>query len=198
MNFGSFCHVEFPGTDLEKQKKFFTSVFGWKFDSSMPGYETYTTGDPQTCIGGGLWTPPEGMPRVIVNYILVPSVDAHSKKIVDAGGTIYKEKTEVPGMGWFAVFGDPEGNTWGIWETNPEHMKKWLAEQEAKKKAAQPKAKAKPAKKKAAPKAKAKPAKKAAPKAKAKAKPAKKAAKPAKKAAPKAKAKAKPAKKKKR
>lgn len=191
MNFGTFCHVEIPGTDLDKMKKFFTELFGWKFDSSMPGYDTYQTGDPMQTIGGGLWTPPDGVPRAIVNYILVPSVDAHIPKIKAAGGTIFKEKTEVPGMGWFSVFGDPEGNMWGIWETNPEHMKKWLAEQEAKQKAAAPKKK-KPAKKKAAPKAK-KPAPKA--KAKAKAKPAKKAA--PKKAAPK-KAKAKPAKKKKR
>ena len=117
---GNVCHIEIAGKDTAKVKKFFSSLFGWKFQSSMPGYDTYSAGDG--AIGGGLWSPPEGVPHGIVNYILVQSVNDHAKKIASAGGKILVPKSEVPGMGWFAVFADPEGNRWGIWETNPKFM----------------------------------------------------------------------------
>ena len=49
-------------------------------------------------------------------YIAVDDLAAHRKKIVDAGGKILVEEQEVPGMGWFALFADPEGRVLGIWK----------------------------------------------------------------------------------
>ena len=34
-------------------------------------------------------------------------------------GTIVQEKDEVPGMGWYAVFADTEGNELALWESAP-------------------------------------------------------------------------------
>lgn len=176
MKEGMFCHVEIPATDRPKTKSFFSDLFGWTFQSipGMDGYEIYSTGAEG--LGGGLWTPGPDMIKQVVNYILVASVDAHSARIAAAGGQIVKAKTEVPGMGWFAVFTDPEGNVWGIWESA---MAQPVPERTVKK-AAKKARKAKKAAKAAAKKA-AKPARKAAKKA-AKARPAAKKAKPAKKA----------------
>jgi hypothetical protein len=33
-----------------------------------------------------------------------------------AGGSVLKEKSEVPGMGRFAVIADPQGGVIGVWE----------------------------------------------------------------------------------
>ena len=32
------------------------------------------------------------------------------------GGTSIKEKTEIPQIGWFSLFGDPDGNCIGLFE----------------------------------------------------------------------------------
>jgi uncharacterized protein len=44
----------------------------------------------------------------------------YSKKVVDLGGKIVVEKMEIPGLGWWALALDPEGNAFGILE----YMKK--------------------------------------------------------------------------
>lgn len=36
------------------------------------------------------------------------------KKIENNGGTILAPKSAIPGVGWFAMFKDPEGNVLGI------------------------------------------------------------------------------------
>jgi len=37
--------------------------------------------------------------------------------IVEAGGKIHVEEQEVPGMGAFSLFTDPEGRMMGLWKT---------------------------------------------------------------------------------
>jgi hypothetical protein len=49
-----------------------------------------------------------------VNYILVESVDEYTKRIADLGGRIVAPKMEVPGIGWWALALDPEGNQFAI------------------------------------------------------------------------------------
>jgi predicted enzyme related to lactoylglutathione lyase len=51
-----------------------------------------------------------------INYILVESVDEYSKKIEALGGKIKFPKMEIPGLGWWALVLDPEGNYFGILE----------------------------------------------------------------------------------
>ena len=55
----------------------------------------------------------------ITNYGLVASVEEYMKKVERLGGSICMPKTEVPTMGYFAVCQDPEGNPFGLWESNP-------------------------------------------------------------------------------
>ncbi|HSJ50306.1 MAG TPA: VOC family protein [Actinomycetota bacterium] len=45
-------------------------------------------------------------------------IDEALKKIEAAGGNTVTPRTEVPNLGAFAYFQDPEGNTMGLWE-NP-------------------------------------------------------------------------------
>ena len=49
-----------------------------------------------------------------VNYIQVESVDEYMKKIESLGGIIVVPKMEVPGIGWWALAVDPEGNQFAI------------------------------------------------------------------------------------
>ena len=54
----------------------------------------------------------------ITNYVSVPSVTKAAAKVEKLGGTVCKPKTAVPGMGYFAICLDTEGNTFALWEMN--------------------------------------------------------------------------------
>ena len=74
-------------------------------------------------VNGGLYEKKDAaMPELAkpINYVWVESVVDYSKKVVDLGGKIVVEKMEIPGLGWWALALDPEGNAFGILE----YMKK--------------------------------------------------------------------------
>jgi hypothetical protein len=49
-------------------------------------------------------------------YIDVDDLAAYRKRIVAAGGQIKVEEQEVPGLGSFCLFTDPEGRMMGLWQ----------------------------------------------------------------------------------
>jgi predicted enzyme related to lactoylglutathione lyase len=56
----------------------------------------------------------------IVSYVLkrrVSDVASSTKRAQELGAKVIKEKTEVPGMGWFSVVVDPQGAPFAMWET---------------------------------------------------------------------------------
>jgi predicted enzyme related to lactoylglutathione lyase len=53
-----------------------------------------------------------------VNYISVESVDDYAKKAQKLGAEVVMPKMPVPGMGWFVWLKDPDGNVFGIWQTD--------------------------------------------------------------------------------
>jgi predicted enzyme related to lactoylglutathione lyase len=106
-------HHEWNTRDPERLKKFYGKIFDWTFDDSrMPGY-TLIDG-----IGGIFPIPPEmgEMPAGITNYVNVDDLDAKEKLLRELGATIYISKKEVPNMGWFTIFADPDGNTIAMWQ----------------------------------------------------------------------------------
>lgn len=116
----SICWFEVPADDLSRAKKFYQSMFGWKFatlPAAINDYWHIDTGGPDASPDGGM------MPRMhpqqpITNYISVPSVSKAAAKVEKLGGTVCKPKTAVPGMGYFAICLDTEGNTFALWEMN--------------------------------------------------------------------------------
>jgi hypothetical protein len=48
---------------------------------------------------------------------MVDDIEATLAKASTLGGKTVVPKQEVPGMGWFAWFQDPEGNCIGLWKT---------------------------------------------------------------------------------
>jgi predicted enzyme related to lactoylglutathione lyase len=127
----TIVHFEMPADDVERAKKFYTDLFGWKIEkwpgtssknssfSSMEYWIVSTTDDKgnKAPIGGGLMKRQE-QHQQITNFIDVNSVDEYSSKIEKLGGKVVVTKMAVPGMGYFAVCHDTENNSFGIWETN--------------------------------------------------------------------------------
>ena len=117
----TIVHFEIPVDDIERATKFYAELFGWQIkDAGMPGVEYFsvmTTGENP--VHGGMMKRQQPQQQ-ISNYIDIPSVDAYEAKITDLGGTVLMPKSAVPGMGYFAMCMDPEGNVFGIWEENEE------------------------------------------------------------------------------
>jgi uncharacterized protein len=120
----TIVHFEVPADDVERSRKFYSDLFGWKMER-WPGMESgmeywiinTTDNEGSKAIGGGMMkrqNPQQG----ITNFIDVTSVDEYSAKVQSLGGKIVAPKQAVPTMGYFAVCLDTENNTFGIWETN--------------------------------------------------------------------------------
>jgi uncharacterized protein len=121
----TIVHFEIPADDVERSKKFYSDLFGWKIekwsgsDSLGMEYWTITTTDDKgnKALGGGMMKR-QGPQQPIINHIDVKSVDEYSTKVQQLGGKVHVSKTAVPGMGYFAICLDTENNAFGIWETN--------------------------------------------------------------------------------
>jgi hypothetical protein len=114
-----FVHVELQTQNLEKSKKFYASLFGWKL-TELPGME-YTIIEVGEGTGGGMMQKPmPDMPDNWLPYILVDDVAAATQKAQSLGATLCKEVTAVPDMGWFSVLTDPTGAAFGLWQSKPE------------------------------------------------------------------------------
>ena len=68
-------------------------------------------------INGGIVKPdrPEPWPGNTTVYVAVDDLAAYRKRILAAGGKILIEEQEVPGMGSFSLFADPEGRMMVLW-----------------------------------------------------------------------------------
>ncbi len=106
---GAIVRVELVSKDPAASRKFLETVFGWKFTKVEAEGMEYHLFDAANDPGGHLMPRMENMPSRTVNYVLVNSVVTASKKIVKSGGKILMAKTEIPNVGWFAVYEVPGG-----------------------------------------------------------------------------------------
>ncbi|OQW39335.1 MAG: glyoxalase [Nitrospira sp. HN-bin3] len=116
----SICWFEVPADDLNRAQKFYKGMFGWTFNklpAAINDYWHIDTGGPEASPDGGMMLRMHPQ-QPITNYISVPSVSKTSAKVEKLGGTVCKQKTAVPGMGYFAICLDTEGNTFALWEIN--------------------------------------------------------------------------------
>ena len=115
---GDIVHFEINTTDPQRAKKFYSSVFGWKYkDSEIPGVEYYVI-DGAT--PGGAINPQTdpSKTKAPTLYFGTDNIDATLKKIRDAGGKV-EEKQPIPGQGWFAACADPEGTQFSLFQNDP-------------------------------------------------------------------------------
>lgn len=118
----TIVHFDVPAENINRAKKFYEELFGWKIEP-VPGpmeYYEITTKDEngKEGVAGGMGK--RGQPdQKIVNYIGVKSIDKYIEKAKSLGGKIIMPKTTIPGFGYLTTFIDTEGNTIGLWETDP-------------------------------------------------------------------------------
>ena len=111
-------HWELLSKDPAKLSDFYEKVFAWKIEHFPEmNYRVVETGG-QGGINGGIMQPKheESWPGNMTFYIDVDDLADYRKRIIAAGGKILVEEQEVPGMGAFSLFTDPEGRMMGLWK----------------------------------------------------------------------------------
>ncbi len=107
-------HVELSSRIARRTAKFYSELFGWK----MTHMEEmgYTMFDPGTEPGGGLAPIGDNMlAGSTMVHVETDDIEASLAKVSSLGGKQLVPKTEIPGMGWFALFTDLSGNTVGLY-----------------------------------------------------------------------------------
>ena len=114
----TIIHFEIPATDVEKLKRFYAGLFGWKI-AKYPGpmeywmIQTVPVDEKgmllRSGVNGGMYKKQQAEQKP-VNYISVDLIDESIEKVTKLGGKIISPKQEVPNVGWIATAVDPEGN----------------------------------------------------------------------------------------
>jgi predicted enzyme related to lactoylglutathione lyase len=120
-------HFTIPADSPDRAIEFYRQVFGWRFEvgweyDTPQGRENYwhaISADGATAgINGGL-TRREYPGQPIGVGIEVPAVDPCLDAVEKCGGKVVVKKVALPGVAWFAVCQDSEGNTFAVAQPDP-------------------------------------------------------------------------------
>lgn len=112
-----FVWVELQTQEPAEAKRFYGSLFDWNLEDIRVGESPYTMIDVGEGTGGGIMkSPAPGAPSGWLAFVAVGDVAASTAKAQELGATVVKERTEVPGYGWFSVIADPTGAVLGLWQ----------------------------------------------------------------------------------
>jgi predicted enzyme related to lactoylglutathione lyase len=129
-------HFELPAKDTARAAEFYEGIFGWKTMATGPETNDFVLAmtvdtDPVTrmpkkkgAINGGIFRKQEPpLPAKIT--VLVDDIHAMIARIEAAGGRFFgdagRKVIEMPGVGLFATFADPDGNAVTIYQDTTPH-----------------------------------------------------------------------------
>ena len=111
---GAASWIELMTTDVDAAKTFYSELLGWTLQDEQMGDtgQTYTVVKAgETEIGGMMPRPPEmeAVRPTWSTYITVDDVDDTAQKAQELGATTIVPLTDIPHVGRFYVFQDPQG-----------------------------------------------------------------------------------------
>jgi predicted enzyme related to lactoylglutathione lyase len=132
-------HFEVPYDDRVRISKFYESAFGWHtqvLGEEMGNYVVATTTETGEsgptkpgAINGGFYSKEAGGPAPCpVVVIAVKDIKESVKKVIDAGGQVLGQPTEIPGVGTVVSFVDTEGNRLSMLQPIPRNWHALRAE----------------------------------------------------------------------
>jgi predicted enzyme related to lactoylglutathione lyase len=125
----SFCWDELSTTNVDAATGFYAKVFGWEpKPQDMGGGMIYTLlrrpgvtnpkGEPVDA--GGVMKSPPGVPASFwLTYVAVDNTDQRTEKAVRLGAKVLVPPTDIPNVGRFSCWTDPQGAMLGLLEPAP-------------------------------------------------------------------------------
>jgi hypothetical protein len=114
--------VDTAQPDPEAALDFYGPLFGWEFEDMMPpdSEGKYFTARIRGSDVAAVGSIPEGAPQQAMwnTYVWVDSADETAEKVGAAGGNVAMEPFDVMDAGRMAVFTDPEGAMFCVWQAN--------------------------------------------------------------------------------
>lgn len=113
---GQPVHFEFPADDTSRSREFWSSLFGWEWQTMEGPYEYHMTRLSDN--SGAAVYPAQGGEQGVRVYFDVDDINEGVARVKALGGEA-DDAQPIPGMGWFASSKDTEGNHFGLWQTDP-------------------------------------------------------------------------------
>ena len=115
---GTPCWVDLATPDIEATEKFYGALFGWEIpelpnSAAMGGYRRAKKNGKD--VAGVYPLMEAGQHPAWATYVSVSDAAATAATIVESGGTTIVEPMDI-GMGHMAVFADPAGAVFGLWQ----------------------------------------------------------------------------------
>ena len=107
-------HFEIGGRDLGRMTSFYGELFGWQVQPAGPEYSLVPAGEDGVGVGGGLMQTRGEMPPYVSVYVAVDDLRSMLDRAGELGAKAVVEPTDIPGVGQFAMFSDPDGNVIGL------------------------------------------------------------------------------------
>jgi predicted enzyme related to lactoylglutathione lyase len=110
-----FTYCELHTGDAAAARIFYSRLFGWSMNElSTPGgpYTEIKTGEG---IEGGLMKENGGSPYWLT-YVRVEDVARTIDAARGLGASVLQDRREIPDIGWFAVFADPTGARFAVFQ----------------------------------------------------------------------------------
>jgi uncharacterized protein len=112
---GALSMNQLNTTDPEAAQRFYTDLFGWRFEEVQGGPAPYHGIYLGARLNGGMMQMPPGQPAPPhwLVYFGIDDIDAAAEQISSSGGRVVVEKMDVPG-GQILVAQDPPGATFAL------------------------------------------------------------------------------------
>lgn len=104
--------------DPDAVQAFYAQLFGWDFTpDSGPEMNHYRMAMHGGKLAAGIGRMQEGMPRSVWSvYLRTADADATAAAVTEAGGAIIAPPMDIPEAGRMAIFADPGGAVFGVWQ----------------------------------------------------------------------------------
>jgi predicted enzyme related to lactoylglutathione lyase len=114
------CWIDTSQPDPHAAVEFYRGLFGWEFEDVMPpdSEGEYFMGRLHGGDVAGVGSIPEAAPQMATwnTYVWVDSADDTAAKVREAGGGVLMEPFDVMDSGRMAVFTDPQGAVFSVWQ----------------------------------------------------------------------------------
>jgi predicted enzyme related to lactoylglutathione lyase len=109
--------VDLGTPDRDASIAFYGSLFGWTCEQGREefgGYSNFSKDGRQVAGLMPLMSPEQ--PPVWTSYVCTADADATTALVTEAGGQVYAPPMDVADLGRMAVYADPSGAAFGVWQ----------------------------------------------------------------------------------